>query len=118
MPVYNAVAFVFDLILGVGIALIVYALLRSNLQRLLDNVIVVPDGTKFYLRSLLLILLSLALAKVIVGVHMKPEAHFIEYVWAVASDLSGVFDNLFVALLIYLGLITVLILVLRSKNAK
>ncbi len=118
MPRYNATAFAFDLVFGVGIALVVYILLRSNLRKLLDNVIAIPEGTEFYLRSLLLILISLASAKVITGVHMKPEAHFMEYVWAVASDISGVFDNLFTALLVYLGLITVLIVVLRPKNGK
>ena len=49
---------------------------------------------------------------------MKPEAHFMEYVWAVAGDLSGVFGNLFVVLLVYLGLITVLVAVLRPKHGK
>ncbi len=118
MPARNAAAFAFDIVFGVGIALVVYALLRSSLRKLLDNVIGLPEGTEFYLRSLVLILLSLALNKVITGVHMKPEAHFMEYVWAVASDISGVFENLFVALLVYLGLITILIVVLRSKNGK
>jgi hypothetical protein len=118
MPAYNAAAFAFDLVLGVGIALIVYALLRNSLRKLLGNVINMPEGTEFYLRSLALILVSLALARVMGGEHMKPEAHFMEYVWAVASVISGVFDNLFVALLIYLGLITVLIVVLRPKSGK
>jgi hypothetical protein len=118
MPAYNAAAFVFDVCIGIGVALVVYALLRGSLRKLLDRVIDVPEGTKFYLRALVLILLSVALNKVIVGVHLKPDAHFMEYVWAVASDMSGIFENLFVVLLVYLGLITVLVVVLKPKNAK
>lgn len=118
MPAYNATAVACDFTIGVGIALVVYALLRSSLRELLNNVINMPAGTNFYLRALALILLSLALGKAISGIHLKPEAHFMEYVWAVASDVSGVFENLSIALLAYLGLITVLVVVLRPKNGK
>jgi hypothetical protein len=118
MPVYNAVAFACDLAIGVGIALVIYGLLRNNLRRVLNNVIAMPEGADFYLRAFVLILLCVALAKVITGIHQKPEAHFMEYVWAVASDISGVFENLFAALLGYLALITVLVVVLRPKDGK
>lgn len=118
MPTHNAVAFACDFVIGVGIALIIYGLLRNNLRQLLNNVIAIPEGTGFYLRAFVLILLCVALAKVITGIHMKPDARFMEYVWAVASDISGVFENLFVVLLVYLGLITVLVVVLRPKNGK
>lgn len=118
MPAYNAAAFAADLILGIGVALAVYSLLGASLRRLLDNVIALPDGTAFYLRALALILVCVALNKVITGVHQKPDAHAMEYVWAVAGDLSNVFGNLFVVLLVYLGLITVLVAVLKPKNGK
>ena len=118
MPAYNATAFAVDLCIGIGVAFIVYALLQGSLRKLLDRVIDVPEGTTLYLRALLLILLCVALDKVITGIHMKPEAHFMEYVWAVATDISGVFENTFLSLLVYLGLITILIVVLKPKNAK
>ena len=118
MPAYNAAAFVVDCVIGVGIALAVYAWLQSSLRQLLNNVIKMPAGTSFYLRSLALILLCSALTKVITGIHMKPEAHVVEYVWAVASDIGGVFENLFAALLVYLALITILVVVLRPKDGK
>jgi len=118
MPTYNAAAFAADVLLGIGVALVVYSLLAASLRRLLDAIIALPDGTAFYLRALALILVCVALNKVIVGVHMKPDAHFMEYVWAVAGDLSGVFNNLFVVLLVYLGLITVLVAVLKPKNGR
>jgi len=118
MPTYNNVAWAIDLLLAVGIALAVYSMLSASLRRLLDNVVALPEGTAFYLRGLSLVLVCVALSKVIVGVHQKPDAHFMEYVWAVAGDLSGVFSNLFVVLLVYLGLITVLVAVLKPKNGK
>jgi hypothetical protein len=94
MPAYNAVAFAVEFVMGVGIALVVYALLRKNLRELLTNVITLPAGTTFYLRAFVLVLLFVALAKVVTPMEQKPEAHFMQYVWAVAANLSGVFENL------------------------
>jgi hypothetical protein len=75
-----------------------------------------PEGTAFYMRALVLIFLCVVLSKVITGVHQKPDANFMEYVWAVAGDISGVFENLFTTLLVYVGLVTVFVVVLRPKN--
>jgi len=116
MPAYNAVAFLFDLVSAVGLVLVLYALLGKNLRELLDKVIRLPAGSAFYMRALVLILLCGALSKVISGVHQKPDAHFMEYVWAVAGDISNVFDNLFTILLAYVAIVTVLVVVLRPKN--
>jgi hypothetical protein len=116
MPAYNATAFLFDLFVSVGIVLILYKLLGNSLKELLDRVIRLPAGTIFYVRAFVLILLCGSFSKVISGVHQKPDAHFMEYVWAVAHDISEVFDNLFVILLVYVAIITVLVVVLRSKN--
>jgi hypothetical protein len=116
VPAYNIVAFLFDLLIAVGIALTLYILLGRNLQELLDKVIRLPAGSAFYMRALSLILLCGALSKVISGVHQKPDAHFMEYVWAVAGDISNVFDNLFVILLVYVAIVTVLVVVLKPKN--
>lgn len=116
MPAYNALAFFFDVAISVGIVLALYTLLGKSLRELLDKTIRLPAGSVFYMRALILVLLFAALSKVINGVHQKPEAHFMEYVWAVASDLSNVFDNLLVVLLIYVVIVTVLVVVLRAKN--
>ena len=118
MPAYNAIAFAVALMVGLGIALFVYAVLRQNLRELLTNVIALPEGTTFYLRAFLLILLCVALAKVITPIELKPEAHFMQYVWAVGFNLSGVFESLFYALLAYLGLVTILVVVLKPKHGK
>jgi hypothetical protein len=116
MPAYNAVAFLFDIVIAVGLVLGLYTLLGKNLRELLDKVIRLPAGSTFYMRALLLLLLCAVLSKVIGGVHQKADAHFMEYVWAVASDLSNVFDNLLLILLAYVAIVTVLVVVLRPKN--
>lgn len=116
MPAYNAVAFLFDMLISVGIVLVLYSLLGKNLRELLDKVIRLPAGSAFYMRALVLMLLCGALSKVISGVHQKPDAHFMEYVWAVAGDVSGVFDNVLLILSAYVAIVTVLVVVLKPKN--
>ena len=118
MPDYNAASFASCVILGIGVAVVVYALLNKSLRRLLDSVIEIPDGTDFYLRVLSLVLFLVALSGMISNVRQKPDAHFIEYVWGIASELSGVFQNLFIVLLVYAGLITLLVAFMRPKNGK
>lgn len=116
MPAYNAVAFVFDLLISLGIVLLVYTLLGRSLRELLDKTIRLPAGSTFYMRALVVVLLCGALTKVITGVHQKPTDHFMDYVWAVAHDTSNVFDNLIVLLMIYVGIVTILVVVLKPKN--
>lgn len=84
----------------------------------MDKTIRLPAGSAFYLRALILIMLCGALSKVISGVHQKPDDHFIEYVWAVARDISSVFDNLLVILLVYVAIVTILVVVLNPKMSK
>jgi len=116
MPAYNAVACFLDVVISVGIVLALYALLGKSLRELLDKTIRLSAGSIFYMRALILVLLCTALSKVLNGVHQKPEAHFIEYVWAVAGDISNVFDNLFGVLLAYVAIVTILVVVLKPKN--
>jgi small basic protein len=116
MPIYNAVAFFFDVVISLGIVLLFYALLGKSLRELLDKTIRLPAGSTFYMRALVVVLLCGALTKVIGGIHLKPEEHFMEYVWAVARDISNVFDNLIVILLVYVGIVTILVVVLKPKN--
>jgi hypothetical protein len=81
MPAYNAVACFLDVVISVGIVLALYALLGKSLRELLDKTIRLSAGSIFYMRALILVLFCTALSKVLNGVHQKPEAHFIEYVW-------------------------------------
>lgn len=116
MPAYNAAAFLFDLVISVTVILIIYNLLGKSLRELLDKVVRIPAGTSFYMRALLLVLFCTALSKVVSGIHQKPDAHFMEYVWAVATDISGVFDNLILIILAYVAVVTILVVVLKPKN--
>lgn len=118
MSSHEATTFAFQFVIGLGIALLVYGLLRNSLEGLLHEVVNVPAGTIFYLRSFLLVLLFVALVKVLTNPQVKPDSRFMECVWAVASNLSDVLDNLVIVLMVYLGLVTILVAVLRRKNAK
>jgi hypothetical protein len=116
MPVYNAVAFLFDLLISLGIVLLLYTLLSKSLRELLDKTVRLPAVSTFYMRALAVVLLCGALTKVIGGIHQKPDDHFMEYVWAVARDISNVFDNLIVILLVYVAIVTILVVVHKPKN--
>jgi hypothetical protein len=116
MPAYNAAAFFFDFLVSLVIILIIYKLIGPSLRELLDKVVRIPAGTSFYMRALLLVLFCTALSKVVSGIHQKPEAHFMEYVWAVATDISGVFDSLILIILVYVAVVTILVVVLKPKN--
>jgi hypothetical protein len=52
------------------------------------------------------------------GTHsdLKDSPHFMEYVWAAASRLQDIFQDLFIVVLVYVGFITVLIAALRRKH--
>ncbi len=119
MPAYKTAAILLDYALALGLVLLIYRLLRSSLREALDQIIRLPAATTFYLRVLSLTLVFLALSKVIGSrFDLKPEAHFLEYVWAVASDLGGIFESVAWNLLAYLSLVTILVAVLRYKNGK
>ena len=115
MPAYNAAAFLLDVLLSVGIVVLIYKSISQSLRGLLDKVIRMPEGTSFYMRALVLVLLCIVLSKVVTGIHLKPEAHFMEYVWALANDISGVFESLFATLLVYVGVVTLLVVVLKPR---
>jgi hypothetical protein len=118
MPVYNAIAFAFDVVIGLGIAVIVYRILRRCLAKTLDEVVKIPAATTFYLRSLSIILTFVVLKEIVTGVDQKPEAKFMEYVWAVARDLSKIMESTFVILMIFVSLITIIVAVLRRTHAQ
>ncbi len=118
MTNYNGLASFFDLVLSLSLSLLIYRLIGASLRELLDRVIRMPEGTAFYMRALILILFCLALSKAVVGIQLKPEAHGIEYVWAVGSHLSEALESAFTVLLAYAALVTILVVVLRSKDGQ
>jgi hypothetical protein len=116
MPAYNAVAILFDVLLAFGTVVALYWLLRRSLAAVLDDLIGIPAATEFFLRTLLLVLLCIALKEIVPGIRQKPEAAFMEYVWNVAAHLGEVLDEVYAALLIFLAYITVLVAVLRRRH--
>lgn len=97
--------------------ILVDRLLRPGLRGLLDDVTALPAATEFFLRAFSLAIVLVALAALL-GTHpdLKNDAHFMEYVWAVAAVLQDVFQNLLIVLLVYVALITVLMASLRRKH--
>jgi uncharacterized membrane protein (UPF0182 family) len=117
MLLYNLLAFLVLVVVSLGIALLIYRLLRGDLRDLLSPALKIPGGTSFFLRALLIVLLFSALAGSIgKEFSLKAEARFIEYVWSINSGLKDVFQNSLLSLLGYLVLITVLVATLKPKN--
>jgi hypothetical protein len=110
----NICSFVVLVILSLGTAFLVYAVLRRNLEDLLDKVIRLPSATAFYTRLLFIGLLFVALSAALgVAFDLKVGSAFMEYVWKIADGLSAEFGRTCILLTAYLVLITILMAVLR-----
>ena len=127
MSGYSAIAFISCVVLGLGIALLIYVLLAGSLREVLNNLIRMPEATEFYLRSLALVLVLATLSRVIFSFKVAnpplpanapppPPPHFMEYVWDVMARLRDVMKTLANYLLFYVGVITVLAAVLRGRE--
>jgi len=103
---------------SVVLSVLVYLLIRGSLKRLLDEVVKLPAGRTFYLRTLLITMLLGALAgTVTVSISNEPkQVPFMESVWTIASSLSTAFWAMMVILLVYVVLQTVLVVALRRPN--
>jgi len=104
-------------VIAVLLLILVDRLLRPGLCGLLEDVTGLPPATEFYLRTFLLVIVLVVLATVLGAQHadLKDGAHFMEYVWSVATGLQDMFQNLMIVLLVYAALITVLMASLRRK---
>jgi hypothetical protein len=112
-------AFLFLLVLSLLIPITLFLLLRASLADLLRNTVKLPSGTTFYLRSFFLILILAALsASIGTTFEMKPDAHFMEYVWRVAEGISSSLEKSVWFVAAYLILITVLVATLKIKDDK
>jgi len=114
----HSIAFLASFVAVVLLLLAIDRLLRPGLRGLLEDVTGLPAATEFYLRAFVLVIVFVALAAVIGAGHadLKDGAHFMEYVWSVASGLQDLFQNLMIVLLVYVGLITVLMAALRRRQ--
>jgi len=112
----NIIAFLVLLIFAVAIPTILFLLLRSSLNGLLRHTLKLEAGITFYLRSFLLVLYLAALSGAIgISFDLKPESHFMEYVWKGASGLSSSLQSLVLFISVYMILITILIATLKVK---
>jgi hypothetical protein len=114
----HIVAVAIKCILGVGIALLVYGLLRESLSTLLSQLVVLPEATTFYLRAFVILLLFAGIGGGITDINVKPDARLMEYFLEVSTESSGVFQQILLTLLAYVGLVTLMVVVLRPKNEK
>jgi hypothetical protein len=113
----HSIAFLVALVLSILIVLLIDRLLRHGLQGLLEETVSLPAATEFYLRAFVIVLVFVAIGAIIgTSFDLKDGARFMEYVWAIASLLKEVCQNLLVVLLVYVGLITVLIAALRRRQ--
>ncbi len=117
MAASRAIASLFTLALGLGVAWIVYTILARSLRELLDQVIRMPAGTTFYLRSLALVVTFISLSKFVIS-PSDTQTHFMDHVWLVASAVSSMFEDVAYVVLFYLLLITVVLVVLKPKNER
>ncbi|MGA3161293.1 MAG: hypothetical protein ABSC77_08745 [Terracidiphilus sp.] len=112
----DVIAFLALLAIAVAIPTILFLLLRSSLCDLLHHTLKLQSGVTFYLRSFLIVLYLAALSGAIgFSFDLKPEAHFMEYVWKGASGLSSSIQYLVTFISVYLVLITILIATLKVK---
>lgn len=109
--------FVALIIVAVLIAVFLFRLLRDSLQGTLRQTVKAPPGINFFVRSFFLVLVLAALAAAFgTSIDLKPDAHFMEYVWKFAEGLASVFERISWFIMIYLVLITILIATLKIKN--
>jgi len=117
MNYYNLLAFLILLLISLGLTVGIWAAIARNLRGLLDQAMKLPDGTTFYLRTFLIgLLLAAAAGALGTEFSFKPTDPFMEYVWRIGSGLQNVCQYLFIFVLVYILLITVLVAVLRKKH--
>jgi hypothetical protein len=115
----NTYAFIALLILSVALAIGLFLALRDALQGLLQRTVRLPDGVTFYLRSFFVLLFFSALGGAMgFTFDLKPDSHFMEYVWRVASGLSNVLAQMLLYLGGYLVLTTIILASLKIRDDK
>ena len=115
----RGIVFICSFLIVLVLVVVIDRLLRPSLRQLLEDVIGLPAATEFYLRSFLVVVFLVAAAASIGSTHneLKPDSHFMEYVWSVAGDLKDVLDGIFGVLLGYLVMITILVASLRRRQS-
>lgn len=112
-------AFLVLLMLSLAVPFILFLPLRASLRELLRHTVRLEAGVTFYLRSFLLVLFLSALSAAVgISFDLKPDSHFMQYVWKVAGGLSNTLENTLPYVAIYVVLITILVATLKTKDDK
>ena len=107
------------LFLSSAISIIVFFLLCPSLGDLLRHTLKLSSGITFYLRSFFLVLFLSALSAAIgTSFDLKPDSHFMEYVWKVAEGLSSALEKTLLFVGAYLVLVTILVATLKIKDGE
>jgi len=107
------VLFVLTLLIAIGLI----RWLRPGLRGLLEDVVVLPAATEYYLRAFTLVIGLIALAAAAdPSFNFKDNVRFMEYVWAVAHGLKSVFENVVIGIFVFTGLMTILMAALRRRS--
>ena len=115
----NIYAFMTLFILSAALAIGLFLPLRFALRGLLQRTVRLPDGVTFYFRSFFVLFFFSAVGGALgFTFDLKPDSHFMEYVWKVASGLSNVLEQMLLYLGGYLVLTTIILATLKIKDDK
>ena len=107
------------IVLAITFAVLTYTLVQRGLGELLTRMVDVPGGIVFFRRAFLLMLLFGVVGPAVsASFEVNPGLHFMEYVWALGNGLEGACENMFIAIGVYLVVITVLVAALKPKDDK
>ena len=112
----DLIGFLALLAIAVTIPTILFLLLRSSFYDLLRHTLKLESAITFYMRSFLLALYLSALSGAVgTSFDLKPDAHFMEYVWKGAQGVSSTLEQMLWFVALYLVLVTILVVVLKVK---
>jgi hypothetical protein len=102
------------LVFSLAIPTVLFLLLRSSLSGLLRHTLKIEAGVTFFLRSFQLVLYLSALSGALgVSIDLKPDAHFMEYVWKGAAGASSSLQSMVLFVALYLVLVAILVATLK-----
>ena len=112
-------AFLVLFLLSLAVPVLLFLPLRTSLRQLLQQTVKTDAGVTFYLRSFLVVLFLSALSAAIgTSFDLKPDSHFMEYVWKGAEGLSATLLETLLFTVAYAVLITILVATLKIKDDK
>jgi len=113
----NLGGFLILLLISVVLALGIRAALLPSLHSLLGRTVRVEGGLEFFVRAFSVIVLLACLGPAVGATFsLKPDAQWMEAVWAVATGLGAVIVSLLMSLGAYLVVVTILLAALKPKQ--